>query len=60
MLWQAIGFLYYQFLMSAVTGFVFGFVFAFISHNSGFFSMLDTVIDDVSLRLSVLWDFLVF
>ena len=56
MLWQAIGFLYYQFLMSAVTGFVF----AFISHNSGFLSMLDTVIDEVSLRLSVLWDFLVF
>ena len=34
--------------------------FAFISHNAGFLSMLDTVIDEVSLRFSVLWDFFDF
>ena len=41
--------------MSAVTAFVF----AFISHNAGFLSMLDTVIEEVWFRLSVLWDFLI-
>ena len=39
---------------------VIGFVFAFISHSTGFLSMLDTVIDEVLLRLSVLWDFFDF